>query len=95
MRTVILSFLFFSSIASAQNAVTVEKPVVCAETKFVISEILEEFDEKPVWGSELEDSKIALFTNSKSKTWTLIQWNNKVACIIEAGNNYVFREQPK
>lgn len=91
MRKLLLSFLLFPTIVSAKNAVTVEKSVVCAETKFLMAEIIEKYDEKPVWGSELIDSKIALFVNSKSKTWTIVQWNNDIACVIEVGNDYVFK----
>jgi hypothetical protein len=91
MRKLLLSVLFLPITALAQTAVTIDKPVVCAETKFLMSEILESYDETPIWGSELEDSRVGLFVNSKSKTWTIVQWNNEVACILEAGKNYILR----
>lgn len=73
-----------------QGAVIIDKPIVCFDTKLTIEELRKEWEEIPVWGSVLEDkSKIALFINSKTKSWTILQWNEKVACVIEAGEDYV------
>jgi hypothetical protein len=71
--------------------VRVEKPVLCASTDAVLPEIYGQYKEVPIWGSQLDDSKIALFVNPETKTWTLVQWNRDLACVIDAGENYFLK----
>lgn len=86
MGVLFLPFFVFAQ----QGAVRVDKPVICFESTTAIEELRKEWKEHPVWGSKLEDkSSIALFVNPQTKTWTILQWNDKVACVIEAGADYV------
>lgn len=91
LKAAILGLLFLPAVVVAQQQqgpVKVDKPVLCADTEKVIPEVYKQYREVPLWGSKLEDSKIALFVNSETKTWTLIQWTDAVACVIDAGENY-------
>ena len=95
LKKALLGVLFLPAlvIAQQQGPVTVEKPVICGATNVVINEVME-FKERPIWGSQLADSKIALFANPETETWTMIQWNKDVACVIEVGKGY-FLKDPK
>jgi hypothetical protein len=88
MRQIFLGVLFLPVLAVAQ--VKVEKTVVCGPTTEVFESIAKEWKEAPVWASHLEDSRIVLTANEKTKTWTIIQFNETVACVIEAGEKYQF-----
>lgn len=95
LKKALLGVLFLPAlvVAQQQGPVRVEKPVICGPTEIVITEVVE-FKELPIWGSQLEDSKVALFANPETETWTMIQWNKDVACVIEVGKGY-FLKDPK
>ena len=95
LKQALLGVLFLPAlvIAQQQGPVTVEKPVICGATTVIINEVME-FKERPIWGSQLADSKIALFANVETETWTMIQWNKDVACVIDSGKGY-FLNNPK
>lgn len=96
LKIAIACVLFLPAFVVAQQQqgpVKVEKPVICGPTELVIGEVAN-YKEIPVWGSQLEDSKIALFANPETESWTMIQWNKDVACVIEAGKGY-FLKDPK
>jgi hypothetical protein len=68
--------------------VVVPKPVECTEvTKLLPAIVASDYKETPVWfGSEPDTgSNYTLFANPTTKTWTLIQFDHKVACILGAG----------
>lgn len=79
-------FCGYISIATAQNH-QLSKPVVCAPTKVVISQLDSEWNEKLSWiGKEKdEQSSYSLFVNQKTKSWTIVQYNFEIACILGTG----------
>ena len=95
LKQALLGVLFLPAlvVAQQQGPVTVEKPVICGPATVVIGAVME-FKELPIWGSQLTDSQIALFANAKTETWTMIQWNKNVACVIDSGKGY-FLNNPK
>jgi hypothetical protein len=94
LKKAIAGVLFLPALVVAQQQqgpVQMDKPVVCMETQQILPNVFKEFKEVPLWGSKLNDSKIALFVNDETKTWTLMQWNDDIACVIEAGENYFLK----
>ena len=77
-------------IAVAQS-VTMQKPVECADTEILFRGLIgSNYTEKPIWmgvesGATL--SRYSLFVNEKTKTWTLIQFDDKIACVLGTGEN--------
>ena len=77
-------------IAVAQS-VTVQKPVDCADTQTLFQGLLgSNYKERPIWlgvetGATL--SKYSLFVNEQTMTWTLIQFDDKIACVLGTGEN--------
>ena len=75
-------------IAVAQS-VTMQKPVECADTEILFRGLIgSNYKEKPMWlGVESSASlpKYSLFVNDETKTWTLIQFDEKIACVIGTG----------
>lgn len=87
MKTLLLvcSALFFGQVHSQT---VVEKSVVCIDTQSLFKALSgNEFTEKPQWfgRSDEEDSNFVLLVNAKTKTWTLVQFNDKVGCILGTG----------
>lgn len=93
MRTVIAAFLFCltSSIAYAEPFES-RKPVLCDDTQTIIKSLTENYDEKPVWTARnpVDDTRFALFVNSKTGLWTLLQMTPRIACIIGVGQESKF-----
>ena len=73
----------------AAQSVTVQKPVECVNTETLFQGLIgSDYKEKPIWlgiepGATL--SKYSLFVNEQTKTWTLIQFDAKMACVLGTG----------
>ena len=89
MRRYCIAFLLSltSLLANAQQIVEIEKPVICSDPKTVIENISELYKESPYWvGTGTDDSRYVLMTNPSTKTWTMIQLNDKIACVVGTGS---------
>jgi hypothetical protein len=88
MKCLVWITLVLSSVVVAQS-VTVQKPVVCVDTKILLQGLSSsDYKETPVWlGIEpgAEVSKYSVFVNQQTKTWTIIQFNDKIACVLGTG----------
>jgi hypothetical protein len=77
-------------LAVAQS-VTVQKPVECADTATLLRGLSgSDYKEKPIWfGIEpgATVSRYSLFVNEETKSWTLIQFDEKIACVLGTGEN--------
>jgi hypothetical protein len=68
-----------------------DKKVMCDDfAKIIESLVSKEFNEVPFWIGEDPESKTkyAVMINQKTKTWTVIQYNNELACIVGAGEKF-------
>lgn len=90
MRSITVAFLFCltSTLANAQTFQT-NKPVICDDSKTIISHLGERYGERLIWlANDTQDlSKFGLFVNEKTKTWTLLQFTSEVACIVGLGKD--------
>jgi hypothetical protein len=77
-------------LAVAQS-VTVQKPIECADTATLLRGLSgSDYKEKPIWfGIEpgVTVSRYSLFVNEETKSWTLIQFDEKIACVLGTGEN--------
>ena len=80
------SLLFLTGTALAQETVIVEKPLICTKTSTMLNVLKDKYDESPVWLGNDNKSKYSLFV-SDSGSWTLVQFNEDVACILGVGQN--------
>jgi hypothetical protein len=87
MRKFFASVLLLPILALAQQGpVKVDKEVLCDDTAVVLKWALDnEFKEQPVWLGADRTSRYSLLANEKSGTWTLVQFNKDVACILGTG----------
>ena len=88
MRTLAVAALFglTTLLVHAQSFQT-EKPVVCSTLKNIV-EVLSgsEFEEEPFWsGAGESSSKYILMANPTTGTWTFVQYNDKMACVLGSG----------
>ena len=89
MRFTIVAFLFCltSSIANAQQIFEVSKPMKCADVHFLMQDLTEEYKEKLLWVGKTESdaSYIAIMQNKENGTWTVIQYDSKIGCVLGVG----------
>jgi hypothetical protein len=82
-------FLLVPSFVWAQGSTTVEKPVVCNWTSVVLDTLREKYQEEPVWLGKDAKSQYTLFVNQKTGAFTIVQFNNEIACILGAGESSI------
>ena len=81
----------------AAQSVTVQKPTECADTALLLRGLSgSDYKENPIWwgiepGATL--SIYSLFVNEETKSWTLIQFDEKIACVLGTGeaSTQIFR----
>jgi len=86
----LLPVMLVLGLAVAQS-VTVQKPIECADTATLLRGLSgSDYKEKPIWwGIEpgATVSRYSLFVNEETKSWTLIQFDDKIACVLGTGEN--------
>jgi hypothetical protein len=78
-------------LAQESEVIEVKKNMLCSETKLVLHRIINDYKELPLWASKLSNSNVTLFVNYDTKSWTLVQWDNNLACVMEAGEGYILK----
>lgn len=85
-------FCLISSIAGAQTQTA--KPVLCFPIDVLLKEI-REVGEEPQWMGTSTDgeSRYLLLVNKKDNSWTFIQFNGTLGCVLGVGTNskHVFK----
>ena len=86
----LLPVMLVLGIAVAQS-VTVQKSIECADTATLLRGLSgSDYKEKPIWwGIEpgTTVSRYSLFVNEETKSWTLIQFDEKIACVLGTGED--------
>ena len=88
VKYLVLFVLLVVGPASAQSLI-VPKPLQCADTKTLLQGLAgKDYKEKPIWWG-IEPGTISfrysLIVNEQTKTWTLIQFDETIACVLGAG----------
>ena len=91
MKHILLLSLLTIGLAATAQPVTTKKEVYCDKTEDLISVLKsEKFEEAPIWLGK-GDSKApnySLFVNPETRSWTIIQFNNELACVLGSGESY-------
>ena len=97
MRKLILALtLFSSSIAAAPFQY--EKIVACDTLEKIFTHFTHDpYNEIPIWmGKDVSDpkSQFTLLANVKTGTWTYIQTNETIGCVLAVGQGFTEIEHP-
>lgn len=79
--------LLLSLIGTANAQTKINRELVCDSTDEIFKFIFERHQEQPVWIGIADKTMTMLAQNPKSGSWTLIQFNDKLACILGAGRS--------
>lgn len=94
IRRFLIGCLLLPVVSLAQQPVIINAKMLCNETKIVLAEIAKsEYREVPMWVGDISKEsnlKLAIVANEKTKTWTIIQYNDEITCIMSVGEGYRF-----
>jgi hypothetical protein len=90
MKTITISVVLALSLLAKDaqaEAFSSKKNIICDDATTLIGEIVKEFGETPVWSGADPGTKTTygVLMNPKNGTWTIIQFDGKVACILGVG----------
>lgn len=84
---VALLFCLISSIAHAQQIVDLVKPLKCSDASSVMNYFSINFQETPLWvGKTTTGTHITLLVNKEKRSWTMIEYDASMACVLGAGD---------
>lgn len=93
IRQFLLGCLLLPAVSLAQPVV-VDNKMICNSTRIVLAEIAKsEYREVPLWVGEVSKEskvKLAIVANEKTGSWTLLQYNDEVACLMSVGEGFRF-----
>ena len=96
MRLALLTILLVPFMAFANEPVKVNKEVFCTTTTTMFSAVRSSYGEYPVWHGDAEgEGSVVITANPTTNSWSIIQYNEKVACILEVGKGFRFRDAQK
>jgi hypothetical protein len=96
MRLALLTILLVPFMAFAEVPVTVNKEVFCTKTTTMLAAVRSSYGEYPVWHGDTEgEGSVVITANPTTNSWSIIQYNEKVACILEVGKGFRFRDTQK
>ena len=90
MRSTTMAFLFclISSIAHAQEIIDLQKSLKCSDAQVVMNYFVDTHKETPVWvGKSVHNTHITLLVNKETRSWTMIEYDSILACVLGAGED--------
>lgn len=86
-KTIITLVLLFSTTTFAQEIINLTKSIKCSNAESVMQYFTEQYKEMPVWvGKTTNGTHVTLLVNKEKRSWTLIEYDSRLACILGAGD---------
>ena len=98
MHKIAMAFLFclISSIAHAQEIIDLQKPLKCSDAQVVMNYFVDTHKETPVWvGKSVHNTHITLLMNRETRSWTVIEYDTRLACVLGAGEDKTASSKPE
>lgn len=84
MQQLLLSILFCTGLVQAEQVTTT---VNCFPTTETLRYLESEYKETPVFFGKTKDGYLVIMFNSKTGTFTTIEFNYDTACVLAGGRN--------
>jgi hypothetical protein len=91
MKHILIFLTSLACLTAVAQPMTTKKEVYCDKTSKLISILQsEDYEESPIWFGKSEGNapNYSLLVNQKTKSWTIIQFNNDTACVIGTGESH-------
>jgi hypothetical protein len=84
--SVALLFCLTSCIAHAQQIVDMQKQIKCSDAQTVMNHFSINYQETLLWvGKTDTGTHITLLVNQETRSWTMIEYDSNMACVLGAG----------
>lgn len=90
MNKFLIALLLLPATVIAQT-VNVDKSVACNHTEVIMDVLTNNSGEAIVWGGKATKSTVVVMVNPTTGSWSIVQLNDKVACILEVGEGFKFK----
>jgi hypothetical protein len=85
-KTITALALLLSTTTFAQEIINLAKEMKCSDAQSVMNYFVETHKEQPVWvGKSVHNTHITLLMNKETRSWTLIEYDARLACVLGAG----------
>ena len=75
--------------AVSAEPVTIDKKILCDQKSVIIEVLVKgEYKESPFWIGVDDNTRFAIFANEKTKSWTIIEYTDVIACVIGSGTKH-------
>jgi hypothetical protein len=85
-----VAFLFcltHSVVNAQEEIINLTKPLRCSKPENVFEHFLYYYEETPAWvGKTTNDTHITLLVNKSNRSWTIVEYDSVIACVIAGGN---------
>jgi len=98
MRNIPMAFLFclISPIAHAQEIIDLQKSLKCSDAQVVMNYFVDTHKEIPIWvGKSVHNTHITLLMNPTTRSWTMIEYDSRLACVLGAGEDKSASSKPE
>ena len=88
MYPLFLILILLVPLLASAAPIQINKPVTCENTLLIFQALLEQAGEKPIWvgkGDGVDTSRTVLLANEKTKSWTIVQFDKNMACVLGSG----------
>lgn len=89
MKKLLLLLLISNSVWA--NPIEIKKPVICDKTETVLKVLSgSDYQETPIWLGAADEklANYSLWVNPSTKSWTIVQFNNEITCVIGTGEKF-------
>ena len=100
MKKLALAFLFCCTSTLANAQIFDSKTTIrCGETNYILTNLAGgEIEEYPIWVGTSDTSKTSktstmIMVNNSTQTWTVIQFDKKIACVLGVGEGFKFKKE--
>lgn len=73
------------------------KQVICSDLPTIVKALKEHYNEVPVTIGRTQDRSTTsiLFVNRRTGTWSFVQYDRQIACLLASGEEYIEISNPK
>lgn len=88
MKKLLLLLIFVTPVFAQQDTFMVNRSMKCGNAEKLMVDMQEQYGEKLVWSakSEQNESYFGILKNKETGTWTLIQFDSKIGCVVGSGS---------
>ena len=73
--------------------VEVNKKVICNDRETIFKS-LSNYGETPLWIGKISETAAIVFVNPTTRSWTVVQTSETIACVIVVGNDFMYKLPP-